>query len=286
MAGEETEARRASGAPRCRGDFAALVLAGRRGPSDALADEREVSHRALLPVAGVPMLLRVLRALQTSPSVGDIRLSIDSPEALEGVPELAKELEEGRLALHQSLNSPSRSVAHALGESSTLPMLVTTADHALLTPEIVEHFAAAARDSDADALVGVVARSVLKAAYPDSPRTYVPLRGEAWSGANLFAFRTPRARRAAEFWVRAERHRKRPWRLLGAVGPSAAARFALGRLDLDGACQQLSRACGCRVRALPLPFPEAAIDVDHAADVELATRILETRERSEDPTGS
>ena len=165
-------------------------------------------------------------------------------------------------------------------------MLVTTADHALLTPEIVEHFAAAARDSDADALVGVVARSVLKAAYPDSPRTYVPLRGEAWSGANLFAFRTPRARRAAEFWVRAERHRKRPWRLLGAVGPSAAARFALGRLDLDGACQQLSRACGCRVRDLPLPFPEAAIDVDHAADVELATRILETRERSEDPTGS
>jgi len=286
MVGAEPDAHREPGAPGSLGDFAALVLAGRRGPSDALADEREISHRALLPVAGVPMLLRVLRALQTSPSVGDIRLSIDSAEALAGVPELAEELAEGRLALHHSLSSPSRSVAHALGELGARPVLVTTADHALLTPEIVEHFAAEARESDADALVGVVARSVLKTAYPESPRTYVPLRGEAWSGANLFAFRTPRARRAAEFWVRAEQHRKKPWRLLGAVGPGAALRFALGRLDLDGACRQLSLACGCRVQALPLPFPEAAIDVDRAADVELATRILKTRERSEAPTGS
>jgi hypothetical protein len=166
------------------------------------------------------------------------------------------------------------------------PVLVTTADHALLTPEIVEHFAAATRDSDADAVLGVVARSVLRAAHPESPRTYVPLRGEAWSGTNLFAFLTPRARKAAEFWVRAERHRKRPWRMLGAVGPRALALFALRRLDLEAACAQLSRACGCRVRAVPLPFPEAAIDVDHAEDVALATRILRARERCEAPAGS
>ena len=286
MARAEPTAHREPGALRSLGSFSALILAGRRGTRDALAEERNVSHRALLPVAGVPMLLRVLRALRTSPSVGDICLSIDSAEALAGVPELAAELAEGRLALHHSLSSPSRSVADALGELGARPVLVTTADHALLTSEIVEHFVAAARDSDADAVVGVVARSVLKASYPDSPRTYVRLRGEAWSGANLFAFRTPQARRAAEFWVRAERHRKKPWRLLSAVGPGVAARFALGRLDLDAACQQLSRACGCRVQAVALPFPEAAIDVDRAADVEIATRILETRERSEDPKGS
>jgi len=226
------------------------------------------------------MLVRVLRTLEACPSVGELRVSIDEPAVLAGVAEISKAIDSGRLALHSSLDSPSRSVAHALDELERGPVLVTTADHALLTPEIVEHFAAAVRDSDADALLGVVARSVLRAAHPDSPRSYVPLQGEAWSGSNLFAFRTPRARKAAEFWVRAERHRKRPWRMLGAVGPRVLALFALGRLDLDAACEQLSRACGCSVRAVQLPFPEAAIDVDRAEDLELATRILAAREGS------
>lgn len=277
---------REPGEAQASGHFATLVLAGRRGPSDALAEQTGLSHRALLPVAGVPMLVRVLRTLEACPSVGKIYLSIDAPEALADVPELAKALDEGQLTLHHSLESPSRSVADALGALDRGPVLVTTADHALLTPEIVEHFASVARGSDADALLGVVARSLLRAAHPESPRTYVPLRGEAWSGTNLFAFRTPQARRAAEFWIRAERYRKRPWRMLGAVGARALALFALRRLDLEAACRELSRACGCRVRAVPLPFPEAAIDVDRAEDLELATRILVARERSEGPSGS
>ena len=40
------------------------MLAGRRGPRDALAEAHGVSHRALLPVDGVPMLLRVLRTFR------------------------------------------------------------------------------------------------------------------------------------------------------------------------------------------------------------------------------
>jgi len=258
--------------------FATLVLAGRRGPSDPLAEQTGLSHRALLPIAGVPMLVRVLRTLEASASVGEMHISIDAPETLNRVPELAKSVNTGRVSLHRSRESPSRSVAHVLGELADRPVLVTTADHALLTPEIVEHFAAAARDSDADALLGVVPRSLLESSYPEIPRTYVHLRGEAWSGSNLFAFRTPRGRKAAEFWVRAERYRKRPWRMLSAVGPRALALFALGRLDLAAACEQLSRVCDCRIQAVPLPFPEAAIDVDRQEDVELATRILSERE--------
>ncbi|NJM91716.1 MAG: hypothetical protein HC861_02805 [Rhodospirillaceae bacterium] len=38
----------------------ALILAGSRGPDDPMAKAANVSHKALLPVAGVPMLLRVV----------------------------------------------------------------------------------------------------------------------------------------------------------------------------------------------------------------------------------
>ena len=105
------------------------------------------------------------------------------------------------------------------------------------------------------------------------------LRGEAWSGANLFAFRTERARRAAAWWVRAEAFRKHPWRLVAVFGPISLLLFALRRLDLTGAMRRVSRAVGAEVRAVPLPQAEAAIDVDRPSDLALATRILEQRER-------
>jgi GTP:adenosylcobinamide-phosphate guanylyltransferase len=255
--------------------FRAILLAGSRGEGDPLARDQGVRHRALLEVGGVPMLLRVFRTLRALASVERVLVSIDEPAALDDQPELAAARAEGTLEVRRSLDSPSRSVLDALehlGEGG--PVLVTTADHALLTPEIAEHFLRAADASDADLLVGLVARSLLEARFPESTRTYIPFRGEHFSGANLFAFRTPEARRAAAFWVRAESLRKRPWRLVAAFGPGALLLFALRRLDLDAALHRASEIMGARVAAVRLPFAEAAIDVDRPSDLELVNRIL------------
>jgi GTP:adenosylcobinamide-phosphate guanylyltransferase len=158
------------------------------------------------------------------------------------------------------------------------PVLVTTADHALLTPAMVEHFTLACRREDADVRVGLVTATLLLARLPESRRTWLPMREERYSGANLFAFLTPDAKRAAEFWVRAEASRKRPWRLALAFGPRALFAFWRRRFDLDAALEQVSRVIGARVRAVRMPFAEAAIDVDKASDLALATRILAERE--------
>ena len=65
------------------GRVTALVLAGRRsGGADPMAAAAGVSHKALLPVAGVPMLLRVVSALRASPSVGRIVVCIEAPEEM------------------------------------------------------------------------------------------------------------------------------------------------------------------------------------------------------------
>jgi GTP:adenosylcobinamide-phosphate guanylyltransferase len=252
------------------------VLAGKRGAHDALAESRGATHRALLPVAGVPMLLRVLRCLEAA-GFARIHVSIDAPERLDAVPELAERRRSGALIAHVSADSPSRSVA-AVVSGDVIPCLVTTADHALLTPEMVGYFLDAARASDADLLAAVVSESVIQPAYPETKRTYLRLRGGAWSGANLFAFRTPQARKAAEFYVRAERLRKQPWRVLGALGPGLLAGYALGLLDLDAGLARISRAIGARVGAVRMPQAEAAIDVDREGDLVLAERILRARE--------
>ncbi|MGH0032663.1 MAG: NTP transferase domain-containing protein [Myxococcota bacterium] len=256
----------------------ALVLAGRRDTSDPLAAAAGVSHRALLPVGGVPMLVRVLRALRGARGIERVHVSIEEPGALRRDTELARAIDAGWLVVHTSRDSPSKSVLAVLESEPDESFLVTTADHALLTPEMVDHFVAAAEASDADLAVGFVAASLLQRRYPQSTRTWLRMRGEAWSGANLFAFRTPRSHAAARFWVRAEQHRKRPWRLVAAIGPGLLVAWALGRLDLNAALERASARLGARVRAVAMPEAEAAIDVDRASDLELATSILAARE--------
>lgn len=262
------------------GRFHALVLAGSRGgKGDELAAAQGERHRALIPVHGVPMLVRVIRTLRASPSVAGISISIDDPAALDAVPELRALVAAGGLALSASESSPSRSVLAALdARPAGERVLVTTADHALLTPAMVEHFTRAAAAPGADLFVALVTATLLRAQHPESTRTYLPMRDDLYSGANLFAFVTPDARRAAEFWVRAEALRKQPWRLALAFGPRALWLFWRRRLTLDEALERISSVIGARVRAVRMPFAEAAIDVDRASDLELATRILAERE--------
>jgi hypothetical protein len=156
---------------------------------------------------------------------------------------------------------------------------VTTADHALLSPEIVARFVADADATGADLAFGLVSETVIRARFPGTKRTYLRFRDGGYSGANLFLFRTPRARQAAAFWVRAERLRKRPWRLVAVFGPLSLALFLLRRLDLDQALARASRAIGARVAAVRLPFPEAAVDVDKPADLALARELAAADQR-------
>jgi CMP-2-keto-3-deoxyoctulosonic acid synthetase len=265
----------------------ALLLAGRRAAIDPVARAQGVSHRALVPIGGVSMLARVARTLLDTPDVTEIRVSVEDASVLDRVAELAAPRAAGRITHHTSAGSPAASVADAL--SALAPdalILVTTADHPLLTPSMVTHFVASALALDVDVAVGVVAASIVRAAHPDSQRTFVRLRGEAWTGANLFLLRAAGAARAAAFWQRVEPDRKRPLRLMRHFGLGTLARFALRRLDLTAATARVSRAVAARVAGVPLPFAEAAIDVDRAADLALATRLLEAREAAAARHGS
>jgi GTP:adenosylcobinamide-phosphate guanylyltransferase len=249
--------------------YTALVLAGRRGPDDPLASARGASHRALLPVAGVPMLARVLTALRGARHVARIWVSIDAPEVLESV--LAPF---GDVSLHQSLESPARSVADALGSLNDERVLVTTADHALLSGARVDRFLEGAAATQADVAAGVVERSAFADADASAARTWIRLRCGSYTGANLFAFQHARAKNAAAFFARAERHRKKPWRMVAALGPTLAIEYLAGTLDLDSACRQISRSAGATIRPVLLDDAAAAIDVDKAADLALAEKIL------------
>jgi 2-C-methyl-D-erythritol 4-phosphate cytidylyltransferase len=257
--------------------YAALVLAGRRHGEDPLAEAAGAPHRALLDIHGTPMLERVLRTLVETPCIGHIVVSIDQPRLLDRFPGIValRDRGESQIVVVQATDSPSRSVLAILDDGPPdQPVLVTTADHALLDVPLVEHFLAEAESRGGDVAVGLVSSAVLLARFPDARRTYLRFADERYSGANLFAFQTPRARRAVEFWRHAESFRKRPWRLVASFGLRALWLFLTRRLTLEEAFAEVSRTLGARAVPIVLPQAEAAVDVDKLEDLELVRRIL------------
>jgi molybdopterin-guanine dinucleotide biosynthesis protein A len=256
--------------------FTAVVLAGDRTADDPVARAAGVPSKALALVGGRPMARRVLDALGTSRTVGPRLLCGPRREVLEQEPGLRALVESGEVGWLAPRASPSLSAEAALaGVPPDTPVVLTTADHALLTPAVVDHFCAAAQASGHDVVVGLADAEQVIAAYPRTRRTILRVRGGRYCGCNLFAFLTPAGRGAIGYWRRVEQERKRPVRLVaGALGWTAVLAYAVGRLTLDGALRRISRRLGVRAGAVLLPFPEAAVDVDSVEDLQLVRAIV------------
>ncbi len=259
--------------------FIAIVLAADRGPDDPVARAAGAPCKSMTPINGTPMVLRVLDALSAS---GEIERQIlcGPPQAiLETAPDLKVRIKSGQVTWLANRQTPSTSAYHAMQSvPEETPVLVTTADHALLNASMIDYFCTQARKCGCDVVAGVGRHEVVAQAYPQTRRTAIRLRDGSYCGCNLFAFLSPRARRAAEFWRQVENQRKKPLRVIRVMGLAAVLRYLTGQLSLADALERISRRLGFSAGAVTLPFPEAAIDVDSVADLRLVEDILSKRQ--------
>lgn len=243
--------------------FAALILAGSRGGPDAVADYAGVSHKALIQLEGRPLLARVADALRDA---GAARIGVSCNDR--AVAALARDL---GLEVLDAASGPSQSVlqaARALG----FPLLVTTADHALLRPEWVQRFIADLPQGT-DVAAMVAPRVAVEAAAPGTKRTYLRLSDGHWSGCNLFWLGQERALNAVAFWRRLEAERKRPWKMAQILGLGMLLRYVTGTLSLTGAAARLGHRAGVDARVVATPYGLAAVDVDKPADLDLVRTL-------------
>ena len=254
-------------------NWTAIVLAGGRGPDDPMAKAYGVSHKCVLPVNGVPMLRRVVDALQKSQSIASIAISIESPAI---VREALAEKVSGIAVISSETSAPLSAIV-AIRKNSAFPVLITTADHALLTPEMVDYFCEHAGRNGADFSAGLARAEVILKTYPQSIRTFFKFKQDRVSGCNIFDVHTGKGLRILEQWQYLEAVRKNPWRLVAAFGPLALMRFLLGTMSLDDVFALVSKRLGLIARPILMPFAEAAIDVDKPADLDLAETILRSR---------
>lgn len=260
------------------GKYSAVVLAGRRVGEDPLASSAGVSHKCLIPVAGKPMLARVITALANAETVGLIGISVDDHDAVAPVLDSLSAAETARVRIIPSAETPSLSIAAAIEDlDQPPPLLVTTADHPLLTTELIELFTTEAALSGADLAVGVAPASSVLAAYPDARRTWLRFRDDRYTGCNLFALLTAESERALTFWRKVETDRKRPLRVVQAFGLFSLLAYLSGRLTLVAAMERASQRLGAEARAIVLRSAEAAIDVDKPDDLVIVEQILTDR---------
>jgi CTP:molybdopterin cytidylyltransferase MocA len=258
--------------------WTAVLLAGQRPGVDPLAHAYGETWKALVPIDGEAMLSRVAKTLLTSPSIARILIMAQQPDALL-VGDCAWLRDEPRVALSVSGRGIAASVAAvAGGPAAPWPVLATTADHPLLTVDMVEAMIAGSDGYDVG--VGVVARSVLLAAYPGNRRTWLTFADGGWTGANLFALRTPDATRALGSWSAVEQDRKKALKLVWHFGAWLAIRAFTRTIGLRAAMKRAGRRLGFEVRPVPLSFAEAGIDVDKPSDHVLAERILRERRQA------
>jgi GTP:adenosylcobinamide-phosphate guanylyltransferase len=254
----------------------AIVLAGDRTKSDSLIDHSGVGCKALIDIDGKPMVLRVLEVLQESKVVDQTLLA--GPEATEIATDatLTSWIESGKVAWQAPESSPSISAYHAMQTlDPEVPVLLTTADHPLLTAEIADAFGRQSLADDVDVTVGLAPHALVTEAYPGIKKTVLRFSDGEFCGCNLFAFLTPEGRRAASFWRKIEQQRKKPMVLIGLLGWWSVIRYRLGMLPLEEALAKLSKRLGLRIRAVILPYANAAIDVDSIADLMLVKGSLE-----------
>ncbi len=245
--------------------WAALILAGSRsGAADPVATYAGVSHKALIVLEGQTLLSRVAGALQAA-GASRLAISCDDP----AVQAAATALGADPLP---AAAGPSLSVAAGAAHLGT-PLLVTTADHALLAPEWVTDFLSAI-PPEADVAALTARREVVQAAAPGTARTYLKFADGQWSGCNLFWLANHQSLAVVDLWRRVETLRKRPWAMARLLGPSVMARYVAGRLTLGTAAARLGQMAGVTTALVASPHGLAAVDVDKPADLDLVRKLV------------
>ena len=251
-----------------------LVLAGKRdGALDPLAERAGVSHKAVIPVAGKPLISHVLERLEEAWMDARIIISIHDPTVLDHVTAVRRLRDAGRLELAEAKDGLVESVASA-AENASWPLLITTGDNALTTVEALHTINTIGDEKSVDAVIGVASTEAIQAAYPYQKKGGYEFRDVTISNCNLFWLRNSDALASAEPFRRGGQFAKRKGELRRAFGLWNLIRFRLKLDTLDKAMRRLSRRVGVPVAAHLFADGRLAIDVDNLESLEATESLM------------
>ena len=255
----------------------AVILAGGiPQPEDPLYIYSKGDPKALMDVAGKPMVQWVLDALSDAKSVDNVIVIGLSPKSgvtckkpMHFVSNQGRMLANIVMGVNKSLEL----------DKKTKYVLVVSADIPTLRPEMVDWLVETCMETKDDLYYGVCTREVMEERFPGSKRTYTKLKDMELCGADINLTHIRMTTEHLEMWESLIGTRKSPLRQAGIIGLGTLWRVFTHSITLDELVEKVCKRIGIKGRAIIWPHAEACMDVDKPHQLELLRADLAKRQR-------
>ena len=253
----------------------AVITAG-QSPSegDPLAEYTQGGSKALIPIAGKPMIAYVIEAIARVRYVEHIVVvaldpgaQVPFPVAIDTVPD------RGDL-----LGNIEVGIQYAQSRYPDLDaILLSSSDVPTITPAIIDTFVEECLRTDHELYYSIVERSVMEARFPGSRRSYVHLRDGDFAGGDVLMIRPSLLLRRRDLWQELAAARKNALRQARVFGLWPLVRLLTRRMSLSEAERRACHTLGVYGRAVPFPYAEIGMDVDKPFQLEIVRDEIEGR---------
>lgn len=255
----------------------AIVIAGGiPNPEDPLYVYLKGDAKALVDVAGKPMIQWVLDALGTAKQVDNViivglsaKTDISCQKPLHFVSNQGRMLANIVAGVNKSLELNKK----------TQYVLIVSSDIPALKAEHVDWLVETAMETTDDLYYGVCPREVMEARFPDSKRTYTHLKDMDVCGADINITHVRMATEHLEMWESLIGSRKSPLKQAGIIGFGTLFALLTRRLTLEDALARVCDRIGIKGRAIVWQHAEPCMDVDKPHQLELLRNDLAEQQR-------
>jgi GTP:adenosylcobinamide-phosphate guanylyltransferase len=257
----------------------AIVTAGGiPRPEDPLYTYSNGNSKALIDVAGKPMVQWVLDALGGAKRVDNVIIVGLSPKSgvtcekpLYYVSNQGRMLANIVAGVNKALEINKRSKY----------VLVVSSDIPALKSDMVDWLIKTCMETKDDLYYGVCPRDVMEVRFPDSKRTYTHLKDMDVCGADINITHVRMATEHLDMWESLIGSRKSPLRQASLIGFGTLFALFTRRLTLEDAVQRFSERIGVKGRAIVWPYAEPCMDVDKPVQLELLRDDLARQQESQ-----
>ena len=255
----------------------AIVIAGGiPQPQDPLYTYSHGDSKALIDVAGKPMVQWVLDALSDAKTVDNVIIIGLSPKN-----ELACQK-----PVHY-ISNQGRMLANIVAgvnkalelNKKTQYVLIVSSDIPAVKAEHVDWLVNTCMETKDDLYYGVCPRDVMETRFLNSKRTYTHLKGMDVCGADMNITHVRMATEHLDMWESLIGSRKSPLKQAGIIGIGTLLALFMRRLTLEEAVKRVCDRIGIKGRAIVWQNAEPCMDVDKPHQLELMREDLAKQQR-------
>jgi molybdopterin-guanine dinucleotide biosynthesis protein A len=255
----------------------AVVLAGGiPQPNEPLYVYSNGDSKALIDVAGKPMVQWVIDALGESRSVDQIIIIGLSPKSgLTCKKPVHYISNQGRMLANIVAGVNKSLELNPKGEY----VMVVSSDIPALKSGMVDWLVKTAMQTKDDLYYGVCPREVMEARFPTSNRTYTKLKDIELCGADINITHFSMVTDHLDTWEQLIGNRKSPLRQAAVIGWDTLFQLATRQFTLQGLVERACKRIGIKGRAIIWDHAEPCMDVDKPHQLELMREDLARGQR-------